>query len=84
MKSGLSGPEALHGPGLILENVEDGDQLGDLKKVVDFLRQIQQLKLPALSRNAGKGTHQLTDSSAVDVADVAEIQQDTFGNYIPK
>ncbi len=48
---------------------------------MDFFRQIQQLKLPALSRNAGKGTHQLTDSGTVDVADVAEIQQDTFSSF---
>ena len=48
-RSGLSGPEAFDALALILEDIEDGGEFGNLKKIVNFLRQIQQFELPTLA-----------------------------------
>src|SRR5579862_3652566 len=67
--------EGCDGAGLVVLNVKDGVQLGDLQQIVDLLGQVQQLQLAALVADGGKRADQLTDAGAVDVADVAQVQQ---------
>src|SRR5438477_4816741 len=68
--------ERFHGGRFVVFHVEDGVQLGDLQQVVDFLGEVEQLKLAALIFDGGIGADQLADAGAVDVIDVAKVQQD--------
>src|SRR5713101_2727536 len=73
------------GLGFVVFDVEDGVELGDLEQVVDLLGELEQLQLATLVADGGKRAHQLADSRAVNVGDVAEIQQDpliAFTNQI--
>src|SRR4051812_29522844 len=63
----------------VVFDVEDGVQLGDLQKVMDLLGQVEQLEFAAAITDGGVSTDQLTDTGAVDVGDVAEVEQDLFG-----
>src|SRR5579863_4148621 len=71
-----SAAEGRDGPGLVVLDVEDGVQLRDLKQVVDFLGEVQQLQLATLIADGGEGADQLADTRAVYVADIAQVQQD--------
>src|SRR6267378_3549295 len=63
---------------LVCKNVKYGIELGDLKKVADFLRQVQQLQVPALILHRREPADQLADSRAVNVVHVSQIQQYQF------
>ena len=45
------------GHGLVIFYVEDGVQLRDLKQIVHFLGQLEQLEFAALVAHRGKGAH---------------------------
>src|SRR5271170_4421786 len=60
----------------VVFDVEDGVQLGDLQQIVDFLGQVQQLQFAAAVLDRREGADQFTDARAVDVADVAQVQED--------
>src|SRR5262245_31701589 len=68
--------ESLHRIRLVILDVEDGVQLGDLEQVVDFFGEVQQLQLAALVLSGRESANQLADSRAIDVVHVAEVQQD--------
>src|ERR1700760_4061109 len=59
----------------VVLNIKDGVKLGDLEQVMNLLGEVQQLQFAALVADCGVGADQLTDARAVDVVDVAEVQQ---------
>jgi hypothetical protein len=59
----------------VVSYIEYGIKLRDLKQVVDFLGQIQQLQFAALVPDARKRADKLPDPRAVNVSYVAEIQK---------
>src|ERR1700737_1710419 len=63
---------------LVGKHIKYRVQLGDLKKIADFLRQVQQLQVPALILHRREPADQLTDSRAVNVVHVSQIQQNPF------
>src|SRR5216683_7064379 len=63
---------------LVGKHIKHRVQLGNLKKIPNFLRQVQQLQIPALILHRRKPADQLADSRAVDVVDVSEIQKNHF------
>src|SRR5665213_2010204 len=63
----------------IVENVEDGVELGDLQQVLDLLGQLQQLEGAAGVLDRRQGADQLADAGAVDVIDVRQIEEDLVG-----
>ena len=66
---------------LVVLHIEDRIELGDLQQVVHFFGQMQQLQFPALVADGGEGADQFADAGAVDVAGVAEVEQDFFGSF---
>src|SRR5579875_875366 len=60
---------------LIVINLEDGEELGDLQQVVHLLGQAQQLQLPPLVRSSCKAAHQFANARAIDVGHIRQIQQ---------
>src|SRR5271165_4672185 len=74
-KWGMWLAERLHRPGLVLSHIEDGVQLGDLQQVVNFLGQVQQFEFAALVAYGGKGADQLADARAVNISDLAKVEQ---------
>src|SRR5271170_5299656 len=71
--------EGRDGGCFVVLDVEDRVELGDLEQVVDLLGEVQELQLAALVADGGIGADQLADARAVDVVDVAEVQQDKLG-----
>src|SRR5205085_10475855 len=63
------------GVSLVFVNVEDGIKLGDLQQILDAMSQIQQLQMPAAIGNSGIGRHELSDSRAVDIRYVFQVQE---------
>src|SRR5215472_5063219 len=61
---------------LVVLDVEDGVELGDLEQVVNFLGEVEQLELAALVANGSERADQLADTGAVDVGHVAFAQGD--------
>jgi hypothetical protein len=47
----------------------------EIKQVLDFLTEVHDLEPAALSLKSGMGLHQFAESLAVDVLDVAQVQQ---------
>src|SRR5262249_41072535 len=63
---------------LVVLDVEDGVELGDLEQVVDLASKVQELQFAALVFGCGECADQLTDAGAIDVGDIAEVEQDVF------
>src|ERR1700687_161049 len=63
---------------LVRKHIKYGIELGDLKKIADFLRQVQQFQVPALIFHRREPADQLADSRAVNVVHVSQIQQNQF------
>ncbi len=59
--------------GLVVQYVEDGVELGNLQKVVNFLGQVQEFQFSALIANRRKGTDQLADTGAGNVIYVTQV-----------
>ena len=70
--------EAFYGGGFIVFHVEDGVEFGDLQQVVHFLGEMEQFEFAALILGGGEGADQFTDARAIDVIDLAEIEDDFF------
>src|SRR4051812_33774692 len=60
---------------LVVVDVEDGVELGDLHQVVDALGEIEELQLPAAVLYRCEGTGQLAEAGAVDIGDFSEVQE---------
>src|SRR5439155_20638860 len=63
---------------LVGKDIKYRVELGDLKKIADFLRQVQQLQVPALIFHRRVPADQLTDSRAVNVVHISQVQQNQF------
>jgi len=72
------GMKAGDGPGLIVVDVENGVQPGDLQKVADFLVQVQKFQFPALAFHLPVAGHQFPQARAVDVIDPGQIHDYFF------
>src|SRR5258705_9777965 len=70
--------EGLHCIRLVVLDIKDGVQLGDLEQVVNLLGEIQQLQFAALVLGCGERADQFADSGAVDVIHVTQVQKDFF------
>src|SRR5581483_7886267 len=68
--------KAAHRLGLVVVNIKDGVELGDLQEVVDLLGQVQEFQLAALVRDGRISVDKLADSRAVDIGYVSQVQQD--------
>src|SRR5713101_9029256 len=71
-------PKASKRGALVRKHIKYGIELGDLQQIADFLRQVQQLQVPALILHRREPADQLADSRAVDVVHVSEIQKNIF------
>lgn len=71
-------PEGLYRRRLIILHVKDGVQFRDLQQVVHFFRQLEQLQFAALVLHRRICADQLAYARAVDVVDVAQVQQNLF------
>src|SRR6267142_7107048 len=60
---------------LVLHDVEDGIQLCNLHHIVDLVRQIEQFQFSILLPHTRERTDQRTQTRAVDVIDIAKIEQ---------
>ena len=67
---------------LVCKDVKYGVELRDLKKIFDFLGQVQQLQVSALILHRREPANQFADPRAVDVVDVGEIQKNFFSLII--
>src|SRR5271155_4405942 len=77
--------KALDRGGFVIFNVEDGIQFGDLQQVVHLLGEVQQFEFATLVLGGGKGADQFADAGAVDVVDLAEVQNNfliAFGEQV--
>src|ERR1035437_3488255 len=55
-------------------HVEHGVELGNLKQIIDFLGEVQELEFAALILGRGEGADQFTDARTVDIVDVLQVQ----------
>src|ERR1700716_2061641 len=60
---------------LVVLDVKDSVEFRDLQQIMHFLGQVQQFKLAAAVFDRCEGADQLADPRAVDIADVAKVQQ---------
>src|SRR5215468_4833909 len=67
--------ERPNGFGFVVFNIEDGIKFGDLQQIVDLFGELEQLQFAALVTHRGKRAHQLPDARAIDIADVAQVEQ---------
>src|SRR5882724_13462399 len=63
------------GSSFVRIHVEDGEQLRDLQKIPDLLRQMQQFQVSISVFYRGEAADELPDSGAVDVVHVRKIEQ---------
>src|SRR5437763_14439265 len=61
--------------GLVVMHLENGVELGYLQQVLDAFVQAQQLELAAMVGDGGEAGYQLTDSRAVDICNITQIQE---------
>src|ERR1019366_6714474 len=62
--------------GFIVFNIKDGVELGDLQQVMHFLGQVEQFQFAALVADGCEPADQFADTGAVNVSDVAKVEQD--------
>src|SRR5271165_5681254 len=68
--------ERFYGCGFVVFHVEDGVELGDLQQIVDFFGQVEEFEFAALILGGGESADQFADARAVDVIDLAQVQDD--------
>jgi hypothetical protein len=73
----LSG-EVREGRRFGIVGLEHAEQLGDLHQIDNLLLQVHEFHLAASLPDAGIASDQLAESRTVDVADLAEIQDDVL------
>src|ERR1700688_1513790 len=61
---------------LVRVDFKDSEQFGELQQIVDFLCQVQELQASAAILHTGIRADELTDTRAVDVIDIGQVQQD--------
>ena len=66
--------EASDGVVLIGADVEDGVEAGELEKILDALREIQELDFALGAADGGEAAYELADAGAVYVIHVVEVE----------
>ena len=62
--------------GFRIVNIENGEQFGDRQKVLDLLRQVEQLERPAFFIDSRKARNEFANAARIDVTDAAQVQKD--------
>src|SRR5262249_12764650 len=60
----------------VILDIENGIELSNLQQVVDLLGEIEQFQVAALVADRSEGADQLANAGAVNVGDVAQVQED--------
>jgi hypothetical protein len=66
-------------------DLEDRIEFGDLEEIFDAFGEVEELELALLARDGGVAVDEFSDPGRVDIADLAEIQQELLvagGNQI--
>lgn len=74
--------EAFHGVELVVFNVEDGVELGDVQDVVNLLGEVEELEFASRVADGGEAADQLSDTGAVDVVDAGEVEDNLLLSLI--
>src|SRR5215813_5808816 len=77
--------EAANGSSFVFVDIEHGVQLCNLQQILHALVQAEQLQLPAAIGHGREARHQLADPRAVNVGDLAQVEQDlllVFADHI--
>jgi len=70
--------EGFYGGELVVLNVEDGVELGDVENVVNFLGKAQEFEFATRVPNGRVATHQFAHAGGIDVIDLGEVQDNFF------
>ena len=68
--------EGLDGAELIVFDVEDGVEAGDVENVEDFLSEVEEFEFSARLPDGGPTADELADAPTVNVGDFGEVQDD--------
>jgi hypothetical protein len=63
---------------LVVFDVEDRVQLGDVKNVVDFLSQVEQFQFAACVTDGREAADELSHSRAIDIVHTGEVENNLF------
>jgi hypothetical protein len=67
--------EGSDGRSLVVLNVKYSVELGDLQEIMNLLGQVEQLEFAILITNAGESADQFANPRAVNVCDIAEVEE---------
>jgi hypothetical protein len=70
--------EGFYGGELVVFDVEDGVELGDLDDVVNFLGQAEEFQFATSAADGGVAADQFAYAGGIDVIDLREIEDDFF------
>jgi hypothetical protein len=59
-------------------HLEDRVELGDLEQVLDPFGEAEEFELAVLAGDGGVAIDEFADAGAIDVADLAEVEQELF------
>src|SRR5687767_14967459 len=65
-------------------NVENGQEFRDREQVLKFLREVEKLQLSAFFIDRGVTGNEFPDAAGVDVADLRQVQKNTFLAFFEK
>jgi hypothetical protein len=68
--------KALDGGMLVGKDFEDRKELGDLKEIVNFFCQVQELQFAAAAFDRGVAADELSDARAINIIHIGQVQQD--------
>ena len=69
---------------LILVNLEHGQELGDHQKFPDLFSQVQKFQLFSLAGDRSVRSHQFTNTSAIHIAHVRQVEDDLLPAILQK
>ena len=69
---------------LILVNLEHGQELGDHQKFPDLFSQVQKFQLFSLAGDRSVRSHQFTNTSAIHIAHVRQVEDDLLPAILKK
>jgi len=70
--------EGADGGELVVFDVEDGVELGDVEDVLDLLGKVEEFEFSAGVADGGEAADKFADAGAVDVVDALEVEDDFF------
>jgi hypothetical protein len=68
--------EGFYGAELVVFDIEDGVELGDVEDVVDFFGEGEELEFAAGVADGGEAADEFADAGGVDVIDAGEVEND--------